>query len=734
MAVRTWLFGVLLLLALQDVASTYLLGAGKSDITGPAADVNMMGYAKQSQTAAGIHIRQYARSFIFAENGDNNGTRVLFINIDACMTGQLVTVNVLNKLSALYGDLYTADNVVISGIHTHSGPAGFLQYVLYDFTSLGFVKETMDSLVDGIVESVTAAHKSVKPGNVLFNEGELLEANRNRSPTAYLRNPAEERAKYKHDTDKNVSQITFQDTANTPFAAINWFPVHCTSMNNTNQLISSDNKGAAARLLESDMSPEDKRTLRGAEPSFIGAFAQANVGDTSPNILGAFCTDTGLPCDNPTSTCNNRTELCNARGPGWPDIFKSTHTIASRQFAKAKELIENSKVVLEGSIDYRHMNIDMSKVNVSLADGSFATTCPPAMGYSFAAGTTDGPGDFDFTQGSTSGNPFWNFLSHLIKNPTPDQVKCQHPKPILLDCGQITEPYAWQPSIVPVSILRVGQLLILAVPGEFTTMSGRRLRDAVRKVVGDAFGPDLKITIAGLSGAYSSYIATYEEYQEQRYEGASTIYGPHTLQAYIQNFEQMAAAMVKGQPIPAGPPTPDLSSKQLSFLTPVVDDGCPFGKDYGDVLVDVLKTPYKPGSVVTVEFQSASPRNDRRPNGTFLTVERLSANSTVSHMRSRKALGPLLLEADAGWEIVHTDSEWCTKYKWARPWKLSTESTATIEWTIPADALSGTYRIRHFGARKHLLGGIKQFSGTSSTFTVEGTSTDRPHHARISIS
>ena len=36
-----------------------------------------------------------------------------------------------------------------------------------------------------------------------------------------------------------------------------------------------------------------------------------------------------------------------------------------------------------------------------------------------------------------------------------------------------------QPSIVDVQILRVGQLVILCVPGEFTTMAGRRLRDAV---------------------------------------------------------------------------------------------------------------------------------------------------------------------------------------------------------------------------------------------------------------
>lgn len=37
--------------------------------------------------------------------------------------------------------------------------------------------------------------------------GELLEANINRSPTAYLENPADERAKYKHDIDKNMTLL-----------------------------------------------------------------------------------------------------------------------------------------------------------------------------------------------------------------------------------------------------------------------------------------------------------------------------------------------------------------------------------------------------------------------------------------------------------------------------------------------------------------------------------------------
>ena len=49
-----------------------------------------------------------------------------------------------------------------------------------------------------------------------------------------------------------------------------------------------------------------------------------------------------------------------------------------------------------------------------------------------------------------------------------------------------------------------------------------------------AWGATLHVVIAGLTNTYSSYVTTWEEYQVQRYEGASTIYGPHTLDAYIQ--------------------------------------------------------------------------------------------------------------------------------------------------------------------------------------------------------
>lgn len=53
------------------------------------------------------------------------------------------------------------------------------------------------------------------------------------------------------------------------------------------------------------------------------------------------------------------------------------------------------------------------------------TTCAGALGYSFAAGTTDGPGMFDFAQGETSGNAFWDTIRNLLKRPTPELLDCQ---------------------------------------------------------------------------------------------------------------------------------------------------------------------------------------------------------------------------------------------------------------------------------------------------------------------
>ena len=61
----------------------------------------------------------------------------------------------IKKLKAIYGNMYTEENVCISGTHTHSGPGGYWQYVLFQLsTPNGFVEQNFNVIVDGIVESI----------------------------------------------------------------------------------------------------------------------------------------------------------------------------------------------------------------------------------------------------------------------------------------------------------------------------------------------------------------------------------------------------------------------------------------------------------------------------------------------------------------------------------------------------------------------------------------------------
>jgi len=111
----------------------------------------------------------------------------------------------------------------------------------------------------------------------------------------------------------------------------------------------------------------------------------------------------------------------------------------------------------------------------------------------------------------------------FLNTPTKEQIECQQPKPILVNTGGMDNPYAWDPSTLALQVLRVGQLVIVAVPSEFTTMAGRRLRKTVLDIVqplldAEGDGAEAYIVIAGLANGYSSYVTTEEEYQAQRYE------------------------------------------------------------------------------------------------------------------------------------------------------------------------------------------------------------------------
>jgi len=321
-----------------------------------------------------------------------------------------------------------------------------------------------------------------------------------------------------------------------------------------------------------------------------------------------------------------------------------------------------------------------------------------ALGDGFAGGTTDGPGDFDFKQGtnSTHTNAYWNFIGQFLSEPSKAEKECQAPKPILLNTGGITLPAPWTADILSLHILRLGKFHIVGVPGEFTTMSGRRLRDAALAAIPAANRTaETTFVIAGLSNTYSHYIATKEEFQAQRYEAASTLYGPNTLDSYLTLYSDMVTKLFNGQPIAPGPTPPDLSNKTFSFQPAQPEDVHPIGKPYGTVLSQPA-TNYSAGGVVTVEFVAGNPNNDYRTQSTYLTVEQYVSGT--------------------GWQVIAVDGDWETRMQWRR--KDLLESVITVQWFIPSGQAAGAYRIQHFGQSKSLFGDLSPYSGTSNSFIV----------------
>ena len=56
---------------------------------------------------------------------------------------------------------------------------------------------------------------------------------------------------------------------------------------------------------------------------------------------------------------------------------------------------------------------------------------------------------------------------------------------------------------------------------------------------------DFKVVLAGLSNVYTHYITTFEEYQLQKYEAASTIFGPNTLKSYLDQYAYLTEKLLK---------------------------------------------------------------------------------------------------------------------------------------------------------------------------------------------
>ncbi|KJZ78215.1 hypothetical protein HIM_02253 [Hirsutella minnesotensis 3608] len=703
----------------------YLVGVGKADITGPVVELNMMGYADFGQVGSGLRQRLYSRAFIVGDMREPTG-RFVYLVLDIQSGDTAIRYGILRGLRALGPrySMYGHDNLAVTATHSHSGPGAWLNYLLPQITSKGFDRQSYRAIVEGCILSIRRAHESLEPGSLTVGSGKILRAGINRSLFAYLANPAEERARYNvsaeddGSVETDMTLLKFQRASDGKnIGVLTWFPTHGTSMQANNTLITGDNKGVAADLFE-------KRVRGGARETndFVAGFSQANMGDVSPNVLGAWCDDgSGQRCKFEDSTCGDgRCIHCRAKGPGQRQGdhgASSCFEIGRRQYQGALDIYqaldrEATKVRGDGVRAF-HQFHDMSNFRFTLPDGTPARTCPASLGYSFGAGTWDEPGSYDLVQHVTTksnSSMIWNVITWVLKQPNQEQTECQRPKSILLNVGEVGLPYQWTPNVVDVQTFRVGQLFIIVSPGEVTTMAGRRWKQAVAREGAKMLDKELDgqsplVVLGGPSNSYTHYITTDEEYCVQRYEGSSTLYGRHTLAAHIDR-SIASIPYLKTHEAPARGPEaskvlpPDNSDRSWSFIFGVLFDRPGRGCSFGQVLSDVNKAQLRQGERVKATFVGANPRNNLRLEQTYAAVEQR------------------IIGAPDEWKQVRDDSDWGLTFHWRRTSRLMGTSEVDVEWEIEDETPPGEYRLRYFGDFKSLQGHITSFEGVSKTFRV----------------
>jgi neutral ceramidase len=523
---------------------------------------------------------------------------------------------------------------------------------------------TFAAIVDGILEAADRAHVDIAPATLRLSSGELHDASVNRSPSSFDRNPDSDKANFPNRIDPQTTLLRVERDGVT-VGAINWFATHGTSMTNHNRLISSDNKGYAAYHWERVLSGIDY--LASTTPEFISAFAQTNTGDMSPNLNFG-------PGSGPTE-----------------DEFENTRIIGERQANAAAALAALPGVEVSGAVEVRTTYVDLGDITVRpefTGDGQSHRTSRVMGGAAALAGTDEGKGLPGFKQGR---NRIVDAISRrLIYAMSPRLRDSQSPKGIVLPGGALNRVAPFVQERVPVQLLRIGQLYLIGIPGEVTITAGLRMRRAVAAVVGAELA---NVLVAGYSNAYIHYVTTPEEYENQRYEGGSTLFGKWEGPALTQVAVELATAMREGKPVDRGTAPPDLSSGLRSARQrppDVAGDGGQFG-----AVIAPPSASYLAGQTVTAGFVGANPNNNLRRGDTYLEVQREDGES---------------------WVRVADDGDWSTKLRWKKDGKAG--SRITISWDIPAAAAPGNYRIAYYGDARDGNGLLTPFTGVTNAFAV----------------
>jgi len=536
---------------------TWCVGVGKAEITPQVLGIGMLGYGIRDQNVEGVATPLFARAFMV----ESGGNRLVYCLADVCFISQSVRTQVMERLQARGVDV-SDHQVMLAATHTHSGPGGYGHFLFYNLPVPGFSQAVLDRLTEGIVDAIVQALDNAAPGTVQLAQGRIPEHEPvafNRALVSYNRNPDVTHAG-PEDThraiDRTMTLLRFDAADGRPLGAFAWFGVHACSVHSDNRLLHHDNKGEAAAGLETWASDALDA------PDFVAGFPQTTPGDVTPN--GRWCSRRKL------SVGPHEDDFDNAAMNG-----RIQARYAKRLWHEAGEQAPLSGT-LSGRI--RYQSHERLPVDADFAGGRpDQTTSPGTIGINMLQGTGEGPGpllhipwltlplaramrvvDLVGRRLGRGANPHGNKYPFLDTSrggrgkafgffTQGDPILPGFIDPVVARVKELEKvggvgDKPWTNPIVPVQVFVLGTLAIGGLPGEPTTTAGARVRATLAEGLAP-LGVDTFV-VGGYSNAYSGYITTRHEYDQQRYEGASTYFGRYTLAGYRTRLRALTEAIV----------------------------------------------------------------------------------------------------------------------------------------------------------------------------------------------
>ncbi len=522
------------------------LGTSKQKMTYFKPGVGMFGYGKYEHQAKGVQADLYARAFVLK----NKDQYLAIVSAEFLSCTISIKQEVLKNLKAHFNKpIFTQHNLNIHGNHTHSAAGGYAHYPFYNFSTSGFCPSVFKTYSQAITKSIIEAFNEVEDIKVTSQKSEFdqsVPVAFNRALKAYNANKDVKQlaADQEHlAINRTMQQLVFKDGQNKLKGLLNFFGVHTTCLGNDQYKISPDSKGFAAVQIEEKY-------------GVVAGFSQSACGDVSPHF-----SNQNNQLKTPFSELN--------------DAYDKPKINGAYQFELASKMLQGNlnERSLKASFDCYTQFFDLTniKIDEKYKADSTAQTYSAALGLSFFKGTNDGRGA-DGIIGILLGFlvTVVHFLQSIfgsdqLKEETQDLKKHHTSKNIVMQTSQrkvlgaqnfgripkgldkmvdvmidhykngSLKDYPLTPDVLPMQLIKIGDLALACLPGEITITAAKRLKASIQSKLNDCN----EVWVISYSNAYSGYVTTPEEYRQQTYEGGHTLFGENTLGAYQTCFDYL---------------------------------------------------------------------------------------------------------------------------------------------------------------------------------------------------